>query len=89
MQTTYTLTQEQSNAINNAVHTHNYEKQALAAYEATGDDGIDKYTELFELQTNILATAIADDIGGLIVYYNDNSTLAAFYDYENFVGTVF
>ena len=89
MQTTYTLTNKQSNAINNAVHTHNYEKQAVAAYEASGEDVCNTYTELFELQTNILATATADDIGGLIVYYNTNSTLAAFYDYENFVGTVF
>ena len=86
---TYTLTDEQSLAINTAAHTHNYAAAAEAAYEASGEDVCNTYTQLFEQQTNICATAVAEDIGGLIVYYNTDSTLAAFYDYENFVGTVF
>lgn len=89
MQTTFALTEEQSEQINAAPHTHNFAEQAIAEWETSNVDVTEKYTTLFETQTNICATATADNIGGVIVYYNADSTLAAFYDYENFVGTVF
>ena len=79
------LTQQQSNAINTAAHTHNYETLALAD---TAINTIGKYTQQFELDSKVLARSTANDIGGLIVYTN-NKQLVAFYDYENFVGTVF
>jgi hypothetical protein len=50
-----------------------------------------KYTQLFETNTNVLVAAVAHDIGGLVVYFSTANAkqLVAFYDYENFVGTVF
>ena len=85
----HTLTRKQSAQINNAQHTHNYSAAAIAQYNATQQCVLNEYTQLFEQQTNVLATATAQDIGGLIVYFNNNNELVAFYDYENFVGTVF
>ena len=86
-----TLTAAQSNAINNSTYTHNYSTQAVAEWEATNTDVCSKYTTVFTQQTNVLAAATAHDIGGLIVYYSKANAkqLVAFYDYENFVGTVF
>ena len=85
------LTRTQSFAINNTAHTHNYATAAVEEWEKTNTCVIDKYTQQFETQTNILATAAAHDIGGLIIYTNKTNVkmLAAFYDYENFTGTVF
>jgi hypothetical protein len=96
-----TLTAAQSKQINNSTYTHNYSAAAVAEWETTNTDVCSKYTKLFEEQTNVLATAVAHDIGGLIVYFSaanahsvyfsktNAKQLVAFYDYENFVGTVF
>jgi hypothetical protein len=86
-----TLTAAQSKQINNSTYTHNYSKAAVAEWETTNVDVCSKYTQLFTQQTNVLAAATAHDIGGLIVYYSNANAkqLVAFYDYENFVGTVF
>jgi hypothetical protein len=84
-----TLTAAQCTQINNAAHTHNYSAAAVAEWEATQVDVCDKYTQLFETTTNVLAAAAAHDIGGLIVYFATNNVLVAFYDYENFVGAIF
>lgn len=95
------LTAAQSKQINNSSYTHNYSEAAVAEWETTNTDVCSKYTQLFEAQTNVLATAVAHDIGGLIVYFSaanahnvyfsktNAKQLVAFYDYENFVGTVF
>ena len=84
----FKLTNAQSQQINNSVYTHDYEAEAVAIYESTGDDGIDVFTERFERETDIAQRADSEDIGGLIVYYKGKQLLA-FYDYERFVGTVF
>ena len=79
------LTSAQSTQINNAVHTHNYEAEALASFAATGDDLMQVLQERFESSISYQAT---EDLGGISVYFNGN-TLVAFYDYENFTGSVF
>ena len=82
----FTLTDAQSNAINNANYTHDYEAEALASYEASGDDMMEELEERFEQEfTNY---DVREDLGGITVYLKDN-VLLAFYDYEQFKGAVF
>jgi hypothetical protein len=85
------LTLAHENTINNAAYTHNFANAAIAEWETTNTNVINKYTEMFETQTNVLTHALANDIGGVIVYFStqDATKLVAFYDYERFVGTVF
>ena len=85
-----TLTTAQSAQINNTeVYTLDYEAEALQSYEDTGDDLMDELevraTNIILEQTNWDAR---EDLGGITVYFKDN-TLVAFYDYEQFKGTVF
>jgi len=85
-----TLTNAQSAQINNTeVYTLDYEAEALQSYEDTGDDLMDELevraTNIILEQTNWDAR---EDLGGITVYFKDN-TLVAFYDYEQFKGTVF
>lgn len=85
-----TLTTAQSAQINNTeVYTLDYEAEALQSYEDTGDDLMD---ELEVRATNIILEQTKwdsrEDLGGITVYFKDN-TLVAFYDYEQFKGTVF
>ena len=79
------LTSAQSTQINNAAYTHNYESEAIASFEATGDDLMEALQERFE---GIISYDNSEDLGGLSVYFKSN-TLVAFYDYERFVGAVF
>jgi hypothetical protein len=84
------LTDAQSAQINNTeVYTLDYEAEALQSYEDTGDDLMDELevraTNVILEQTNWDAR---EDLGGITVYFRD-STLVAFYDYEQFRGTVF
>ena len=84
------LTQAQEFLINNAAHTHNYEAQVDADLAAhTAEDLVEKYTAVFERETNVREYSKANDIGGLIVYTNEAEELVAFYDYEQFLGTLF
>jgi hypothetical protein len=85
-----TLTNAQSAQINNTeVYTLDYEAEALQSYEDTGDDLMDELevraTNVILEQTNWDAR---EDLGGITVYFKNN-TLVAFYDYEQFKGTVF
>ena len=85
-----TLTTAQSAQINNTeVYTLDYEAEALQSYDDTGDDLMDELevraTNVILEQTNWDAR---EDLGGITVYFKDN-TLVAFYDYEQFKGTVF
>ena len=85
-----TLTNAQSAQINNTeVYTLDYEAEALLSYDDTGDDLMDELevraTNIILEQTNWDAR---EDLGGITVYFKDN-TLVAFYDYEQFKGTVF
>jgi len=85
-----TLTAAQSAQINNTeVYTLDYEAEALQSYEDTGEDLMDELevraTNIILEQTNWDAR---EDLGGITVYFKDN-TLVAFYDYEQFKGTIF
>ena len=82
----FTLTNAQSTQINSAEHTHDYEAEALASYEATGDDMMEELEQRFE--TLFTDYDLREDLGGITVYLKDNK-LVAFYDYEQFKGTVF
>jgi len=84
------LTDVQSEQINNTkVYTLDYEAEALQSYEDTGNDLMD---ELEVRATNVILEQTGwdarEDLGGITVYFKDN-TLVAFYDYEQFRGTVF
>ena len=84
------LTDAQSAQINNTeVYTLDYEAEALQSYEDTGNDLMD---ELEVRATNVILEQTGwdarEDLGGITVYFRDN-TLVAFYDYEQFKGTVF
>jgi hypothetical protein len=67
----------------------NYEAEALASYNATGDD----LMKLLETRaTDFIAETtgadVREDLGGIAVFFR-GSTLVAFYDYEQFKGHVF
>ena len=84
------LTDVQSAQINNTdVYTLVYEAEATQSYEDTGEDLMD---ELEVRATNVILEQTAwdarEDLGGITAYFKD-STLVAFYDYEQFRGTVF
>ena len=84
------LTEAQSLQINSTeVYTLDYETEALRSYEAGEGDLME---ELEERADAIIAEATAftarEDLGGITVYFK-GSTLVAFYDYEQFKGTVF
>ena len=84
------LTDTQSAQINNTeVYTLDYETESLQSYEDTGEDLMD---ELEVRATNVILEQTAwdarEDLGGITAYFRD-STLVAFYDYEQFRGTVF
>jgi len=84
------LTDVQSAQINNTeVYTLDYEAEALQSYEDTGEDLMD---ELEVRATNVILEQTAwdarEDLGGITAYFKD-TTLVAFYDYEQFRGTVF
>lgn len=82
----FNLTDAQSAQINSAEYTHDFEAEALASYEATGNDLMEELEERFENEfTDYTAR---EDLGGLTVYLKDNK-LVAFYDYEQFKGAVF
>ena len=44
----FTLSAAQSLQINSAEYTHNYEAEALASFESTGDDKMEELEQRFE-----------------------------------------
>jgi hypothetical protein len=67
----------------------NYEAEALASFEATGDDlmeALETRAEDFIAETT--GADVREDLGGITVFFR-GSTLVAFYDYEQFKGHVF
>ena len=85
----FTLTLAQSAQINSAEYTINYEEEALASFETTGDD----LMEALEARADAVILeetgyTAREDLGGLTVYFKGEK-LVAFYDYEQFVGSVF
>ena len=84
------LTDVQSDQINNTeVYTLDYETEAQQSYDDTGNDLTD---ELEVRATNVILEQTGwdarEDMGGITVYFRDGN-LVAFYDYEQFRGTVF
>jgi hypothetical protein len=80
------LTDVQSAQINNTeVYTLDYETEALQSCEDLTDKLEVRATNVILEQT---AWDAREDLGGITVYFRDN-TLVAFYDYEQFRGTVF
>ena len=80
------LTDVQSAQINNTeVYTLDYETEALQSCEDLTDELEVRATNIILEQT---AWDAREDLGGITVYFRD-STLVAFYDYEQFRGTVF
>ena len=77
--------EQQINSVNK--YTHNYEAEAVKSFDATGDDKMEELQAQFEAD---IAGAYNNDndMGGIVAYFKD-SKLVAFYDYENFKGTVF
>ena len=85
------LTDAQELQINSVEkYTHDYSAEA-ESNEDIDDDVEIEFTERFELSIKDqykVKYDSEDDLGGLIVYFKSD-TLVAFYDYENFKGTVF
>lgn len=84
------LTDAQSAQINSTeVYTLDYEAEALSSYEAGEGDLMEELEERADsVITEATAYNVREDLGGITVYFKD-STLVAFYDYEQFKGTVF
>ena len=83
MQNVTKFTSEHCDIVNNAIKTHDYSDEAVASYEATGDDMMEALQERFEA---LITYSEAIDLGGVCAYFTDDK-LTAFYDYENFTGS--
>lgn len=84
------LTDAQSAQINaTEVYTLDYEAEAMSSFEDSEDDLME---ELEERAESIILAETAytrrEDLGGISVFFKED-TLVAFYDYEQFKGTVF
>ena len=75
-----TLTEAESTLINTTEYTVDWSELS----DTTSEERLE---EMFEAVIHDKYDT-ADDIGGLTVYFN-NDKLVAFYDYEQYVGTVF
>ena len=77
--------EQQINSVNK--YTHNYEAEAVESFDATGDDKMEELQAQFEADIAGVYNN-NDDMGGIVAYFK-YTELVAFYDYENFKGTVF
>jgi hypothetical protein len=69
-------------------YTVDYMAQYTAAVHGD-EDSCDFYTELFEADcAEQLVGCRAEDVGGVVLYYKLGEE-AAFFDYENLVGSVY
>ena len=85
----FTLSDAQSAQINSADYTINYEAEALASFEESGDDLMEVLEERADaFIAEATGFTAREDLGGLTVYLKGDS-LVAFYDYEQFKGSVF
>jgi hypothetical protein len=84
------LTDAQSAQINNTeVYTLDYEAEAVQSYNAGEGDKMDQLEARADaIITELTSYDMRDDLGGITVYFR-GKTLVAFYDYEQFKGTVF
>ena len=66
-----------------------YEAEALASFEADGDDLMEALeTRATDFIAETTGADVREDLGGITVFFR-GSTLVAFYDYEHFKGHVF
>ena len=84
------LTSAQSKQINSTkVYTLDYEAEAIKSYNAGEGDKMDQLEARADaIITELTSYDMRDDLGGITVYFR-GKTLVAFYDYEQFKGTVF
>jgi len=82
----FRLTLADSAQINSAEYTHDWEAEALASFDSTGDDLMEELEARFEAE--FTDYDLREDLGGLTVYFKAGR-LVAFYDYEQFKGSVF
>jgi hypothetical protein len=85
------LTDLHSEMINSVAPNYsiNYEAEALASYNATGDDLMEALeTRAEDFIAESTGADVREDLGGITVFFR-GSTLVAFYDYEQFKGHVF
>ncbi len=70
-------------------YTHNY--LPLWDKDTHGDrDSSEFYTELFETEAaEHLQGLKRDDVGGVVCYYDTEGLEAAYFDYENLVGSIY
>lgn len=83
------LTNAESEMINNTAYTVDWSNLIEADNEYSGEQwDLERELEIrFEQMIHNLWHT-RDDIGGLTVYFRDDK-LVAFYDYEQYVGTIF
>ena len=72
-------------------YTHDYMQMwKQGAHEVSERDSSEFYTDLFELEAaEHLQGLRRDDVGGVICYYDDEGLEAAYFDYENLVGSIY
>jgi hypothetical protein len=70
-------------------YTHNY--LSLYTANAHGDaDSCDYYIALFEQQASAHLEGLrAEDVGGVVIYLDAEGLEAAYFDYENLVGSIY
>ena len=70
-------------------YTHNY----ISNYECDehGDEEhSDYYLAKFEREASVeLAGLLAEDVGGVVLYLDSQGLEAAYFDYENLVGSIY
>lgn len=72
-------------------YTHDYMHMwEQGAHEVSERDSSEFYTDLFELEAaEHLQGLVRDDVGGVICYYDSRGLEAAYFDYENLVGSIY
>jgi hypothetical protein len=72
-------------------YTHDYMGMyEQGAHSISDRDSTEFYTDLFELEASEhLQGLVRDDVGGVILYWDSEGLEAAYFDYENLVGSIY
>ena len=72
-------------------YTHNYMAMwEQGAHEVAERDSTEFYTDLFEMEASEHLQGLQrDDVGGVVCYYDSKGLEAAYFDYENLVGSIY
>lgn len=72
-------------------YTHDYMGMyEQRAHSISDRDSSEFYTDLFELEAaEHLQGLVRDDVGGVVCYYDSEGLEAAYFDYENLVGSIY